>query len=369
MSMKKVLKTVLWALAAAFVILTFYFLWRQSQPVTAVYELLTPAERTICQSSIATGQIQPRRVVYAKPRITGILTQINVKVGQEVKYGDVIARVSVIPDMNSYNEAQSAVEAANLQLEQAQREHERNEALFQEDVIPRETLELSAHRLSLAKENAAKAQSSLNIILYGSSQRSGAVNTTIVKATMSGKVIDIPVKQGAAVVSISPYSEGTTIATIADVSDMVFDGKIDETEVDRLHVGLPARITVGSSLDRHITGTLEEISSMGVKENGTVMFGLKASVDSDDGNTELRAGYSANAEFITDQAEQVISVEESAISFEDGGTYVYRLVSSDKQNQKFERIPVKTGLSDGIYVEIKEGVTKDMVLRGNKLNG
>ena len=366
--MKKTFRIVIWALVAAFVLLTFYLLWRQSRPVPPSYELLTPAERTINQSSIATGQIEPRREVYVKPRITGILTQINVKVGQEVNTGDVIARVSVIPDMSSYNEAQSAVEASNLQLQEAQREFDRNKTLYDGDVISREEFEKTEHNLSLAKENAAKAQSSLDIILYGSSKRSGSVNTTIVKATMSGKVIDLPLKQGASVVSTSPYSEGTTIATIADVSDMIFDGKIDETEVDRLTVGIPARITVGSSLDRHITGTLEEISSMGVKENGTVMFSLKASVDSDDGTTELRAGYSANAEFITAQADDVISIEETAIAFEDGGTYVYRLISDEKKEQKFERIPVVTGLSDGIYIEIKEGVTKDMVLRGNKLN-
>ena len=116
------------------------------------------------------------------------------------------------------------------------------------------------------------------------------------------------------------------------------------------------------------TGTLEEISAMGVKKNGTVMFSLKASVDSDDGATELRAGYSANAEFITAQADSVISIEETAISFEDGATYVYKLVSGSARNQKFERVPVVTGLSDGIYIELKEGVTKDMVLRGNKMN-
>lgn len=368
MSMKKTLRIVCWALVAAFVLLTFYFLWRQSRPVSATYELLRPEQRSIHLSSIATGQIQPRRIVYVKPRITGILSQIDVKIGQEVKAGDIIARVSVIPDMNSYNEALSAMESSRLQLNQAQREFDRDESLFNSGVIPREDFEKSAHALSLAKENAARAKSSLDIILHGTSNRSGSVNTTIVKATMSGTVIDIPFKQGASVVSTSPYSEGTTIATIADVSDMVFDGKIDETEVERLSVGTPALITVASSPDRHISGTLEEISSMGVKENGTVMFSLKASVDSDDGATPLRAGYSANAEFITAEVPDVISIEESAISFEDGKTYVYKLVSSDSKNQKFERIPVVTGLSDGIYIELKEGVTKDMVLRGNKLN-
>ena len=366
--MKQTFRIVIWALVAAFVLLTFYLLWRQSRPVPPSYELLTPAERTINQSSIATGQIQPRRMVYVKPRITGILSQIDVKVGQKVHSGDVIARVSVIPDMNSYNEALSAMESSRLQLSQAQREFDRDESLFDSGVITREAYEKSAHALSLAKENAAKAKSSLDIILHGTSNRSGSVNTTIVKATMSGTVIDIPFKQGASVVSTSPYSEGTTIATIADVSDMVFDGKIDETEVERLAVGTPAIITVASDMGRHITGTLEEISSMGVKENGTVMFSLKASVDSDDGSTPLRAGYSANAEFITAQAENVISIEETAIAFEDGKTYVYKLVSSDRKNQRFERIPVVTGLSDGIYIELKEGVSKDMVLRGNKLN-
>ena len=366
--MKKTLKIIIWALVAAFVLLTFYLLWRQSRPVPETYELLTPVQRTIRQSSIATGQIQPRRMVYVKPRITGILSRIDVKIGQKVKVGDVIARVSVIPDMNSYNEALSAVESSNLQLREAQREFDLSESLFKQGVIPREDYEKAAHSLSLAKENAARAQSSLDIILHGSSSRSGAVNTTIVKATMSGTVIDIPLKQGASVVSTSPYSEGTTIVTIADVSDMIFDGTIDETEVDKLSPGTPAVITVGSSLDRHITGTLEEISAMGVKKNGTVMFSLKASVDSDDGATELRAGYSANAEFITAQADSVISIEETAISFEDGATYVYKLVSGSARNQKFERVPVVTGLSDGIYIELKEGVTKDMVLRGNKMN-
>lgn len=366
--MKKVLKTALWALIAAFVVLTFFFMWRQSRPAPDTYELLKPEVRTICQSSIATGQIQPRRLVHVKPRITGILTSINVKVGQEVRTGDVIARVSVIPDMGSYNEALSAVEASKLQLEEAQRDFDRSETLFNGNAATREEFEKAGHALALAKSEATKAQSALDIILYGSSQRSGTVNTTIVKATMSGKVIDIPLKEGASVVSTSPYSEGTTIATIANVSEMIFDGKIDETEIDRLAVGIPAKITVGSSLDRHITGTLEEISSMGVKENGTVMFSVKASVDSDDGTTELRAGYSANAEFITAQADDVISIEETAIAFEDGGTYVYKLVSADRKEQRFERIPVKTGLSDGIYIEVKEGVTKDMVLRGNRFN-
>lgn len=367
--MKKILRAVLWTAVAALVAGTFFLLWRQSRPTADTYELLHPARRTILASSIATGQIQPRRYVNVKPRITGILAQTNVKVGQDVRIGDVIARVSVIPDMTSYNEALSAVESSSLQLEEARREYERAKSLYEGEVATKEEFEKASHNLSLAEENHSRAQSSLDIILYGSSKRSGAVNTTIVTATMSGKVIDLPLKNGASVVSTSPYSEGTTIATIADVSDMVFDGKIDETEVDRLRVGIPANITVGSNVDRHIGGRLEEISSMGVKENGTVMFNVKASVLTDDGRTELRAGYSANAEFITDKAEDVISVEETAISFEDGVPYVYVLVSSpDKGDQKFERVAVKTGLSDGIHIEVKEGVREDMVLRGNKLN-
>ena len=367
--MKEIFKILLWSIVAAVVAVTFFLLWRQSRPTADRYELLHPESRTILQSSIATGQIQPRRYVNVKPRITGILSQTNVKVGQNVKSGDVIARVSVIPDMTSYNEALSAVESSSLQLEEAQREYDRAKSLYEGEVIPKEEFEKASHNLSLAKESLSRAQSSLDIILYGSSKRSGAVNTTIVTATMTGKIIDLPLKNGASVVSTSPYSEGTTIATIADVNDMIFDGKIDETEVDRLAVGIPANITVGSNVDRHLTGTLEEISSMGVKENGTVMFNVKASVLTDDGKSELRAGYSANAEFITDRSENVISVEETAISFEDGQPYVYRLVSPvDREDQKFERVAVKTGLSDGIYIEIREGVTPDMILRGNKLN-
>ncbi|MCF0175176.1 MAG: efflux RND transporter periplasmic adaptor subunit [Bacteroidales bacterium] len=366
--MKKAFKILIWICVAAFVVLTFIFLWRQSKPVPESYELIYPVERNILKSAIATGQIQPRREVHAKPKITGILTEIMVNTGDNVKTGDVIARVSVIPNMTAYNEAQSAVETSKLRLKEAQREYDHCKALYEDGVIAREEYQKASHSLSIAKENAVRAQSELDIIMYGSSKRSGAVNTTYVTATMSGKVIELPLKTGASVVSTSPYNEGTTIATIADVTDMIFDGKIDETEVDRLKVGLPAIITVGSSVDRHITGTLEEISVRGNKENGMVMFNLKASVDSDDGTTELRAGYSANAEFITDRAENVISVEETAVVFEEGKTFVYVLVSSDKKIQKFEKVPVVTGLSDGIYIEIKEGVTLDMAIRGNKLN-
>ena len=366
--MKKGFKTALWVVALGIVAVTFFFLWKQSRPEPVRYEILTSETRTISRSSVATGQIRPRRSVSVKPRITGILSTIDVKVGQEVKTGDVIARVSVIPDMNSYNEALSAVESASLHLKEARRAFERTESLYKEGVVPREEYEKASHALALAKEDENRAKSSLDIILHGSSSRSGAVNTTIVRATMSGKVIDLPLKTGASVVSTSPYSEGTTIATIADVTDMIFDGKIDETEVDMLSVGLLARITVGSSLDRRITGTLEEISAMGVKENGTVMFSVKASIDSDSGTTELRAGYSANAEFITAEARDVVCVEEAAIAFEDGGTYVYKLVSPEGAEQKFERVKVVTGLSDGLYVEIKEGVAPGAVLRGNKMN-
>ena len=366
--MKKGFKIALWTLVVAFVALTFYFLWNQSRPTSDVYELLNPKVRSIYRNAVATGQIQPRREVYVKPKITGILSDINVKIGQDVNIGDVIAKVSVIPDMAAFNDAKSAVESSNLQLQEAQRVFNRSEQLYKNNVITTEEYDKSASNLALAKENVNKAKSALDIVLNGSSKRSGAVNTTIVTATMSGRVIDLPLKQGASVVSTSPYSEGTTIATIADVSNMIFDGKIDETEVDLLKVGLTAKITVGSSLGRNITGTLEEISSRGVKENGTVMFSLKASVDSDDGSTELRAGYSANAEFVPEGAENVISVEEAAISFEDGQPFVYRLTSAGKKEQKFERIPVVTGLSDGIFIEIKEGVTEGMVLRGNKLN-
>jgi HlyD family secretion protein len=364
MNKKKIINRVSWSLVAIIILYTFYFLWKQSQPVPEVYELLTPANRTIERTCVATGQIEPRQKTNLKPRITGTLSQIYVKAGQNVSVGQKIATVSIIPDMVALNNARSAVQSTKLTLDEARRQASTVEALYKKEVVSKEEYEKTNNALMQAEENYQKAVAQLDIVRYGTSRRQGEVNTTEVVSTVNGTIIDIPLKEGSPVVSTSPYNEGTTVAVVADMSDMLFEGKIDETEVEKLYIGMDAKINLGSNKEKLIEGKIEEISTLGVRDNGTIMFKVKARVEKGSIN---RAGYSANATFVTDRRENVISIEETAVVFEQGKTYVYRLVSNNKV-QKFERIPVEIGLSDGIYIEILNGVTADMTIRGNLLN-
>jgi HlyD family secretion protein len=353
-----------------FVVYTFYFLWAQSQPKPVVYELLKPAVRTIERSCVATGQIEPRLQISVKPRTTGILSALLVKEGQHVSAGQVIARVQIIPDMNVLNDAQSAVQTAQLQLDETYKETNRVTLLFKKGVVSKEEYEQATNRLSLAREALAKSKSLLDIALNGSSGRSRNVNTTMVTSTMNGTIISLPLKVGASVVSTNPYTEGTTIATIADMHTLRFTGKIDETEVEHLHIGMPMTITVGAMQDKKFGAILDEISAMGNKENGTIMFQIKGMVNGLHALEISRAGYSANASIVTDSRKNVISVEEAAIEYDGDKTYVWKLTSNpaEVKEQTFERIPVVTGLSDGYYIEIIKGASKGDYLRGNKKN-
>lgn len=365
--MKRYIKTIAWCLVAAFVLFTFYFLWKQSQPETVYYELLSPEVRTLERKSIATGQIEPRRQVTVKPRITGILYEIDVVNGQAVELGQLIGKVRIIPDMNAVNEALSSVETARLHLDEVSKETERVKNLYAKKVVSKEEFEKANHSLALAQESYRKAEAAYDIVRQGSSKRGGDINTTEVRATMAGTIIDLPLKEGASVVATSPYTEGTTIAVIADMSDMIFEGKIDETEVTKLHKGQKTVITVGAAQGSAIDGTLEEIATLGVKENGTIMFKIKTSVGAAAGLQ--RAGFSANAEFITQSAKDVLSIEETAIMFEGSDAYVYVLTSGpESKAQKFEKRAVKVGMSDGIHIEVKDGLAKGDSVRGNKLN-
>lgn len=366
--MKKKVRIIIGIAIGMFVLYTFYFLWEQSQPAPVVYELLKTSKRDIIQHSTAAGQIEARRQVNIKPRITGILKDLCVNVGEVVKVGDVIAKVEIIPDMNSLNEAKSAVEEARLRLDEIQREYNRIHSLFNKGVVSKEEYEQKENELHLAKEALTKAHSTEEIVLTGSSSRTGKVNTTVITATMAGVVIDLPLKVGASVVATSMFSDGTTIATIADMSSLRFTGKIDETEVEKLNVGMPVELIIGAMKEHRLTGTIEEIASMGNKDNGTVMFEIKASVNTTENLTVSRAGYSATARMTTERRENVLTIDEAAVEFEGNQAYVYVLTSDseDLNHQHFERKPVKLGISDGIYMEIVSGITVNDILKGNK---
>lgn len=366
--MKKYLKIALWCLVGLFVLYTFYFLYQKSQPKQVSYELLQPELRDIVKTSVASGKVEPRDEVNVKPQIQGIVTELYVEAGDKVKTGDQIARVSVIPDMSQLSNAQSQVRTTQLTLEETEREFARVETLYQKGVASKEEYEQALNNLHKVREQAQSAQDALDIVTDGISKRAGKINTTIVRSTITGTILDVPVKIGSSVINANSFNEGTTVATVADMSDIIFRGNIDETEVGRLHPGMNISLSIGAIQGVKLPAVLEYISPKGTSSNGAILFEIKAAAQIPDSIT-IRAGYSANAEIILAEQKQVLSVQEAAIEFQGDSTFVHHLTSApDAKPQTFERIPVKVGMSDGLYIEVKQGITAEMKLRGNEVS-
>ncbi len=368
MNMKKILKIIGLCLLALYVGYTLYYLWQQSQPVPIVYELVSPEQRTLVKRTTVAGNMEARRQVAIKPQATGVISSLLVEPGDKVKAGDLIATVKIIPDMAQLNEANNRVASARINLAEAQREFDRTQALFQDGVVSREEYEKMSTRLASARENVTAAESQVQVVTRGQSSRSGGVSVTDLRSTITGVVLSVPVKEGASVSGTSAFNEGSTVAKIADMTDIIFHGYIDETEVAQLRVGTDIELHLGSMEDVSFPARLDYIAPEGVMQNGAKMFELKATAIIPDSVT-IRSGYSANASIVLGVVNDVLACDEKAISFEDGQPYVYVLTSSpdDTDHQQFERRAVTIGLSDGLSVELKSGVKKSDLLRGNQI--
>ena len=348
------------AVAAVFVG-TFAYLFQRSKPKEIQYQELTPETGSIAKSTVITGKIQPRDEVNVKPQINGIVAEVYKKAGETVQQNEVIAKLKVIPDMSSLSSAQSRVRLSEMNLKQAQINYDREKALFDKNLVSTEEFEKVSQALQQAKEEHAISQESLEIVRDGVSSANKSGSTTLVRSTISGLILDIPVKVGNSVTMSNTFNDGTTIATVANMDDLIFDGNIDETEVGRLHVGLPVRITVGALQDLHFDASLEYIAPKATESNGTNLFEIKASVKVPEGIT-IRSGYSANAEIVLQEVHDVVTLAESAIQWEGDSTFVF-VKEADSWNKR----PVETGLSDGVNIEIRSGLSKDETVRGPQI--
>ena len=361
--MKKAIRIILLSLLGIVVIGTFVFLWQKSQPKTVVYEIVKPSIQTISKKTVATGKIEPRNEVSIKPQISGIIAKIYKEAGQRIQAGEIIALVKVIPEMSQLNSAESRVNVAKIDLERIQKQYERDEKLYDSKVLSREDFEQSKANYLKSKEELQNAVDNVEIIKDGIAKRSGSYSNTQIRSTITGVILDIPVKVGNSVIQSNNFNDGTTIATIADMNDMIFEGKIDETEVGRIHEGMPIVLTVGALQDKKFNATLEYISPKGVEENGAVMFEMKAAARIPD-SVVIRAGYSANAEIILDERKDVLTIPESAVSFENDSSFVYVLKKTKDKTQTFDKKFVELGLSDGINIQVVKGVVDSMEIRG-----
>jgi HlyD family secretion protein len=346
---------------------TLYFLWQKSQPVPTVYELVSPEQRTLVKRTTVAGSMEARRQVAVKPQATGVISRLLVEPGDKVKAGDVIATVKIIPDMAQLNEAKSRVESARISLAEVQREYDRVQSLYKDGVVSREEYEMKSSQLASAREGVTAAETQVQVITRGQSSRSGGISITDLRSTITGVVLSVPVKEGASVSGTSAFTEGTTVAKIADMTDIIFRGFIDESEVALLKIGMDMELNLGSMQEVIIPAKLDYIAPEGEMQNGAKMFELKATASIPDDMT-IRSGYSANASIVLGTARNVLSCDEKAITFEDGKPYVYVLTSrpDDTAHQQFERRAVAIGLSDGLSIELKSGVKAGELLRGNQ---
>ena len=317
----------------------------------------------INRTTVVTGKIEPRNEVNVKPQINGIIAELYKEAGQQVKEGEVIAKLRVIPDMNSLSSAQSRVRLAEINLKQAKTNYEREKSLYDKKLVSDEEYDQVLQSYNQAKEEAAAAQESLEVIRDGVSSRNTTGSSTLVRSTITGLILDIPVKVGNSVIQANTMNDGTTVATVADMSDLIFDGNIDETEVGSLVEGMPMHISIGALPDYSSEAALEYISPKAVENNGANQFEIKAAVQVTGSGHMIRSGYSANAEIVLETLREVLAIPESALEFDGDDTYVYRKNAAGG----YDRVQVQTGLSDGINIEVKSGLTAGDKLRGPRI--
>lgn len=364
--MKKYFKYILMALVAVIFIGTFVFLYIKSQPQPEVYDEFTLQRMDIRKTTVVTGKIEPRNEVNVKPQISGIITEILKEAGETVQEGEVIAKVKVIPDMGSLSAAQSRLRLAEINRKQAQTDYDREKTLFDKGLVAADEYDKIAQALRQAREEVDAAQDNLEVVRDGVSKSNASASSTLIRSTITGLILDIPVKVGNSVILANTFNDGTTIATVANMNDLIFRGNIDETEVGRLSTGMTMKITIGALQDLKFDARLEYIAPKATDQNGANQFEIKAAVNLPSNATNIRSGYSANAEIVLAEAKNVLAVPESAIEFDGDDTYVY-VIKGEGDKQTYERRKVQTGISDGINIEIRSGVKPNERIRGPKM--
>lgn len=363
--MKKYLKFVIAALVLLIFVATFVFLWLKSRPQPVQYEEFTPTVKDISKTTVVTGKIEPRNEVNVKPQISGIITDIYKEAGDMVQAGEVIAKVKVIPDMSQLSAAQARVRSAKIVVDQARVDYERKKTLYDKGLIAADEYDQQRKAYQQAQEEVRAAADNLEVVRDGVSAQNASTSSTLIRSTISGLILDVPVKVGNTVILSNTFNDGTTIASVANMGDLIFRGNIDETEVGQIVTGMPMKITIGALQDEKLTASLEYVSPKAVENNGANQFEIKAAVHGVAGS-KIRSGYSANAEIVLASAKGVLTVPESAIEFSGNDTYVY-IVGGTAEEKTFTRRKVTTGLSDGINIQIKSGLKANEKVRGPKI--
>ena len=351
-------------------ILGIWYIWIKDQQDPIVYETETPTVENVVKKTVATGSIVPKEEVLIKPNISGIIDEIFVEAGDLVTAGDLLAKVKVVPNVNSLNTAKNNINSAQTQLETARLALQNQESifnrqkgLFEKGVISANefdnaqlTYNQALQRYNQEKVNLQGAQQTFEIVKTGTTSGLGATANTEISSTVCGMVLDVAVKVGNQVIEANNFNDGTTIATLADVGKMIFEGKVDESEVGKITENLPLEITVGAIEDKKFDAILDYIAPKGIEENGAIQFEIKGTLSKKD-TTFIRAGLSANASIILAKADSVLTIKEALVQYDPKTQKPF--VEVEVGDQKFERRDVELGISDGLKVEVKNGVSKE----------
>ncbi len=337
---------------------TLWFLWYKSQEEPVVYTTNQPFTATIIKKTVATGSVVPRKEIEIKPQVSGILDELYVEPGMSVTEGDLIAKVTIVPNMIALSAAETRFNRSKINLENAETEFARNRQLWEEGVLSEANFKVFELDLRTAKEEVAAAEDNLAVIREGARKTSAYTTNTLVKATASGMVLEVPVEEGDSVIEANTFNDGTTIATVADMDQMIFEGQVDESEVGKLQEGMELLLTVGAIETEQFRADLEYIAPKGVEEDGAIQFEIRAAVDLIE-NLFVRANYSANADIVLDRRDDVLAIQESWLQFDDGKPHV----EVETGPQVFERREVETGLSDGIQIEIVNGLDEGVNIK------
>jgi HlyD family secretion protein len=335
---------------------SMYYLYQKNAEDPIVYETELPSKQTIIKKTVATGSILPLEEVLIKPNISGVIEEVFVEGGDYVKSGDLLARIKVVPNLNALNDAKNYIDESIISLEDQKRNFDRQKSLFEKGVVSKVDLERAQVSFDQAKQAYRAANKRYDIVKTGTTRGFGNAANTMIRATVSGMVLDVPVEVGNQVIESNNFNEGTTIAAIADVEKMIFKGKVDESEVGKISEELPLEITIGAIENQVFDAILDYIAPKGEEENGAIQFEIKGTLKKQD-SVFIRAGLSANASIILGRADSILAVKEALVQFDTKTKKPF--VEIENGNQKFERKDIELGISDGIFVEIKSGVAQE----------
>ena len=352
--MKKVLRITLLVIIIGIFAATIYFLYQKSKKEPVVFETKTPIVTNIIKKTVATGSVVPRKEIEIKPQVSGIIEAIYIEPGNIVKNGDLIAKVRIIPNMINLNNAEARLDNAKINFDDAKMVYDRQKKIFEEGVIPAAEFQQYEISLNRAKSELNAAENNLQLIKEGVTKDSENTTNTLIRSTIEGMVLDVPVEQGNSVIESNTFNAGTTIAIVADMGEMIFQGKVDETEVGKIKTGMKLLMTIGAIEGTQFNANLEYIAPKGVEENGAIQFEIKAAVELKK-DYFIRAGYSANADIVLTRKDSVLAIEESLLTFEHDSVFV----EVETAPQVFEKRQIQVGLSDGINIELISGLSKD----------